>query len=49
VPLVQQGSVSSDVGIYLNRLSDYLFTAARLAVSTVDHLMHVAIHLRKQC
>jgi hypothetical protein len=34
VPLVQKGSVSSDVGIYMNRLSDYLFTAARLAVQT---------------
>lgn len=32
VPLVQQGSLSGDVGIYMNRLSDYLFTAARLAV-----------------
>lgn len=34
VPLVQQGSVSADVGVYMNRLSDYLFTAARMAVST---------------
>lgn len=32
VPLVQQGSVASEVGIYMNRLSDYLFTAARIAV-----------------
>lgn len=49
MPLVQQGSVSSDVGIYLNRLSDYLFTAARLAVSTVDDLMHVANRTRTVC
>lgn len=44
MPLVQQGSVSSDVGIYLNRLSDYLFTAARLAVSN-GRTMHVTIHV----
>ncbi|KAI9142765.1 Adenosylcobalamin biosynthesis, ATP:cob(I)alamin adenosyltransferase-like protein, partial [Paraphysoderma sedebokerense] len=29
VPLVQVGSASESVGRYLNRLSDYLFTAAR--------------------
>ena len=32
VPLGQAKSVEDSVTIYLNRLSDYLFTAARLAV-----------------
>ncbi|KAK3242904.1 hypothetical protein CYMTET_47427 [Cymbomonas tetramitiformis] len=31
VPLVRSGAVEASVGIYLNRLSDYLFTAARYA------------------
>lgn len=31
VPLVQTGSTDAAVGTYLNRLSDYLFTAARYA------------------
>mmetsp|Transcript_6527 Transcript_6527/g.18801 ORF Transcript_6527/g.18801 Transcript_6527/m.18801 type:complete len:83 (+) Transcript_6527:558-806(+) len=31
VPLVQSGSVHTDVGVFMNRLSDYLFTAARIA------------------
>ncbi|KAK3242903.1 hypothetical protein CYMTET_47426 [Cymbomonas tetramitiformis] len=31
VPLVRSGAVEPSVGIYLNRLSDYLFTAARYA------------------
>jgi len=29
VPLVQSGSVEPEVGTFLNRLSDFLFTAAR--------------------
>lgn len=33
VPLVQRGHVDPAVGRYLNRLSDYLFTAARYAVT----------------
>ncbi len=33
VPMTLAGSVEETVAIYLNRLSDYLFTAARLAVS----------------
>ena len=32
VPLVRAGEVEPDVGAYLNRLSDYLFAAARTAV-----------------
>jgi ATP:cob(I)alamin adenosyltransferase len=32
VPLVRCGDVEPDVGAYLNRLSDYLFAAARTAV-----------------
>jgi len=31
VPLVRAGKVDGVVGVYLNRLSDYLFTAARMA------------------
>jgi ATP:cob(I)alamin adenosyltransferase len=31
VPLVKAGKVDGAVGVYLNRLSDYLFTAARMA------------------
>ncbi|XP_033116452.1 corrinoid adenosyltransferase-like [Anneissia japonica] len=31
VPLVREGNVDDTVGRYLNRLSDYLFTVARLA------------------
>ncbi|KAK9818039.1 hypothetical protein WJX72_006084 [[Myrmecia] bisecta] len=31
VRLIQDGGTDPNVGIYLNRLSDYLFTAARLA------------------
>eukprot|EP00873_Tetraselmis_striata_P004858 jgi/Tetstr1/425122/TSEL_015584.t1 len=31
VPLVRDGHVDDGVGRYLNRLSDYLFTAARYA------------------
>mmetsp|Transcript_23842 Transcript_23842/g.32784 ORF Transcript_23842/g.32784 Transcript_23842/m.32784 type:complete len:250 (+) Transcript_23842:137-886(+) len=31
VPLVREGRVEKSVGMYLNRLSDYLFTAARYA------------------
>uniref|UniRef100_A0A1D2A1B6 Corrinoid adenosyltransferase MMAB n=1 Tax=Auxenochlorella protothecoides TaxID=3075 RepID=A0A1D2A1B6_AUXPR len=31
VPLVGAGATDEAVGVYLNRLSDYLFTAARLA------------------
>ncbi|KDD72581.1 hypothetical protein H632_c3168p1, partial [Helicosporidium sp. ATCC 50920] len=30
-PLVREGAVDPEVGIFLNRASDYLFTAARLA------------------
>lgn len=32
VPMTLEGSLEAAVAIYLNRLSDYLFTAARLAV-----------------
>uniref|UniRef100_A0A7S1MZP7 Cobalamin adenosyltransferase-like domain-containing protein n=1 Tax=Phaeocystis cordata TaxID=118079 RepID=A0A7S1MZP7_9EUKA len=31
VPLIQAGQISQDVGLFMNRLSDYLFTAARIA------------------
>ena len=31
VPLVRAGATDAAVGVYLNRLSDYLFTAARHA------------------
>ena len=31
IPLVDNGVVDEEVGRYLNRLSDYLFTAARTA------------------
>lgn len=31
VPLVREGGADNSVGIFLNRLSDYLFTAARMA------------------
>lgn len=31
VPLVRSEAVDAEVGVYLNRLSDYLFTAARFA------------------
>eukprot|EP00955_Chlamydomonas_euryale_P093370 364782-Chlamydomonas_euryale.AAC.12 len=31
VPLVRDGHCESHVAVYLNRLSDYLFTAARFA------------------
>ena len=31
VPLVRTGALSNQVGVYLNRLSDFLFTAARWA------------------
>lgn len=31
IPLIEKESVHQDVGIFLNRLSDYLFTAARMA------------------
>lgn len=34
VPLVREGAVDAAVGAFLNRLSDYLFQAARWAVST---------------
>ena len=32
VPLVREGQVEESVVIYINRLSDYLFTAGRFAV-----------------
>lgn len=32
VPLVRSGDVEQAVGVYLNRLSDFLFVAARTAV-----------------
>lgn len=31
VPLVREGLTDPSVGVFLNRLSDYLFTAARYA------------------
>ena len=31
MPLVQQGECDAGVAVYVNRLSDYLFTAARWA------------------
>ena len=30
--LVEEGEVEEEVAMYLNRLSDYLFTVARVAV-----------------
>ena len=33
MPLVREGAVEPAVGVFLNRLSDYLFQAARWAVS----------------
>lgn len=36
VPLIGQGSVHEDVGVFLNRLSDYLFTAARMAAKKAN-------------
>ena len=44
VPLTLAGSAEQAVAVYLNRLSDYLFTAARLAVRTsarTSFSMHV--------
>ena len=44
VPLTLAGSAEEAVAVYLNRLSDYLFTAARLAVRIVasaSSCMHV--------
>ena len=35
IPLVSAGTVDLAVGVYLNRLSDYLFVLARVAVSLV--------------
>lgn len=32
VPLVRDGATDESVGVFLNRLSDYLFVAARIAV-----------------
>lgn len=37
VPLVTSHTVHSEVGVYLNRLSDYLFTAARIAAQRGGH------------
>jgi hypothetical protein len=34
VPLVREGQVEASVLVYVNRLSDYLFTAGRFAVRT---------------
>jgi cob(I)alamin adenosyltransferase len=34
VPLVREGQVEETVLVYVNRLSDYLFTAGRFAVRT---------------
>lgn len=37
VPLVREGVTDEAVGVFLNRLSDYLFVAARYAVSPACH------------
>ena len=36
VPLVREGHVDDNVAVFLNRLSDYLFTAARYTVGSVS-------------
>ena len=38
VPLVRGGDCETSVGVYLNRLSDYLFVAARFAASETGHV-----------
>ena len=46
VPLTLAGSAEEAVAVYLNRLSDYLFTAARLAVRAPGYAsvsMHVLL------
>lgn len=43
VPLIGKGSVHEDVGVFLNRLSDYLFTAARMAVCNLDSLQLIRV------
>lgn len=37
VPLIEAGGVDAAIGIYLNRLSDYLFVAARIMVCSLCH------------
>ncbi len=52
VPLTLAGSAEEAVAVYLNRLSDYLFTAARLAVRTAAHAsfsMHVLFVKTTRC
>jgi cob(I)alamin adenosyltransferase len=49
VPLVRAGDVEADVGAYLNRLSDYLFAAARTAVRARARLRHRASKLCMLC
>jgi cob(I)alamin adenosyltransferase len=36
VTLVKEGQVAQDVAVYLNRLSDYLFVAARFAAMRAE-------------
>jgi len=38
VPLVREGDVDASAGVYLNRLSDYLFVAARFAALHGGHV-----------
>lgn len=37
VPLVRDGKVDPNVGIFLNRLSDYLFMSARFVAKKQNH------------
>ncbi|EOD26652.1 Cob(I)alamin adenosyltransferase [Emiliania huxleyi CCMP1516] len=37
VPLVEAGDCPAEVGVYLNRLSDYFFVAARYAAASAGH------------
>lgn len=39
--LVRDGQLSSDVSVYVNRLSDYLFVAARYAAMKADSVEQV--------
>lgn len=47
VPLVRSGDVEQAVGVYLNRLSDFLFVAARTAVRTERGALRAAPSLAR--